>query len=159
MPNASRHTRSIAGHVTLRILGAGANIVGRIITTLHHAPAKRTRIAVVHNEHVLVIQNITNFRNWTLPGGGYRRGESAATCVTRELREELGIVLSPEILVDTGEHTEHLHRFDTFVATIDDRPELHLSWEIAHAKWIPIDQLPANISPFIPSILKERALS
>lgn len=159
LPQSSERARSRVKHLTLRTLGAGANIAGRMIGNLNRTPAKRTRVAVVHDDHLLVIQNITNFRNWTLPGGGYRRGESAADCAARELREELGIDLPPEHLLPTGEHSDHPYRFDTFVATISERPDLQLSWEIAHAKWVPVAELPENISPFIKLMLQEETPS
>lgn len=158
-PTLNERTRSRAAHLTLRALGAVANIAWRVVGNVHRSPAKRTRVAVVHDRQLLIIQNITNFRNWTLPGGGYRRGESAADCAARELREELGIDISPETLVETGEYTDHPYRFDTFVAAIGDRPDLQLSWEIAHAKWVPLDELPTNISPFIKPMLQERTVS
>lgn len=152
-------SRSRATHLTLRALGAGANIAWRIVGNFHRTPAKRTRVAVIHDEHLLVIQNITNFRNWTLPGGGYYRSETPAECAARELREELGIDLSPEQLVPAGEHSDHPYRFDTFVATISERPDLQLSWEIAHAKWVPVAELPENISPFIKLMLQQGSSS
>ena len=152
-------SRSRAAHLTLRALGAGANLAWRIVGNFHRTPAKRTRVAVIHDGHLLIIQNITNFRNWTLPGGGYYRDETPAECAARELREELGIDLPPERLVPTGEHSDHPYRFDTFVATIDDRPDLQLSWEIAHAKWVPVSELPENISPFIEPMIQRRATS
>ena len=39
--------------------------------------------------HVLVVRESDEF--WSLPGGGLEHGETAATCLKREIKEELGI--------------------------------------------------------------------
>lgn len=155
-----RHPK--AKHFAFRTIGAGANAAWTAIGYLPRTPAKRTRVAIVHDGHVLLIQNVTNFRKWTLPGGGYHKDESALDCARREVREELGVNLPVDSLHATGEFTEKqrgtTYRFDTFVATLDSDPDLAISWELSHIRWVPLTDLPSNISSFIPKLLQKAAL-
>ena len=54
-------------------------------------------IAVWYDGRVLAIRN--SYRRWlSLPAGGIQRGEAPQDAALRELREEVGIVASPEAL-------------------------------------------------------------
>lgn len=156
MPN-NEHRHHIIKHASLRTLGASANLVWRALGNIPHTPARRTRVALLHDDHVLLIQNITDFRNWKLPGGGLHRAEAAHIGAIREVREELGVKLAASALTLVGEFTDPqrgaVYYYDGFVATIEDRPRLQLSWEIAHAKWMPLDDLPSNVAPYVIDLL------
>ena len=54
-------------------------------------------IAVWHGDEVIVIRN--SYRSWyALPAGGIKRSETPLQAAVRELREEVGVEVSPEDL-------------------------------------------------------------
>ncbi len=118
---------------------------------------RRTRALVRSGDHILLIQNFTNADRWTLPGGGYARGETSAECLVRELHEELRLSLQPSDFHSPSEHTErHEHRtwhYDCLIVDLDTIPELRLSCELLRAQWFHIDNLPKNRSPYIDNLL------
>ena len=156
--NAYRH--SILMHIVFRSIGLAANTVWAILAIIPHKLANRTRVALIHDDHILLIQNITDFRDWTLPGGGYHANESAKQCALRETSEELGIRASEDQLIPMGQFSSIQRgmqcNYDTFIVNLTENPSLKISWEIAHAKWVPLSQLPTNISDFIPKMLEQR---
>ena len=55
-------------------------------------------VAVWHHDQLLVVRH--SYRpGWSLPGGRQKRGEDSQTTALRELKEEVGVELTPEILV------------------------------------------------------------
>lgn len=62
------------------------------------------KLAVFLGQNLLVIQrddrpDIPYPGHWDLPGGGREAGETPVTCALRETREEVGLVLPPELLI------------------------------------------------------------
>ncbi|KIC36114.1 NUDIX hydrolase [Leisingera sp. ANG-M7] len=62
------------------------------------------KLAVFLGQDLLVIQRddkpeIPYPGHWDLPGGGREADESPAACALRETREEVGLVLRPELLI------------------------------------------------------------
>ncbi|WP_346995618.1 NUDIX domain-containing protein [Dietzia sp. SLG310A2-38A2] len=88
----------------------------------------------------------TGTDRFMLPGGKWEPGESPLDCAVRELGEELGLTLAPELLTPIG-------RFDTatanepgfrlvsevFAAETDRRMEPRA--EIAEARWLTADEV------------------
>ena len=84
-----------------------------------------------------------SYRDGWLPTGGFlRRGETPLETVTREVREELGVV------ADVAPH--HRVAFDverrgvTFISVgrVPEQLDLLLSAEILETRWFPLDALP-----------------
>lgn len=98
---------------------------------------------------LLLIRNSYGDRNFfLLPGGGIRRGESAAQAAAREVREELGLEISNVEPVATYTSVAEGKR-DTihlFQATANDEPKVD-GWEVVEARFFPIDALPEQVSP------------
>lgn len=162
MPNPEQRHPYIK-HAVLRTIGAGANLAWRVFGNVPHTPARRTRVALLHDNHVLLIKNITDFQHWKLPGGGLHRNEAPHIGAIREVREELGITLAESALTLVGEFTDPqrgaVYYYDGFIATLNEQPKLQLSWEISRATWLPLDNLPQNIAPYVLELLAKREAS
>ncbi len=65
-------------------------------------------VALWHDGQVLLLRSSYR-RGWSLPGGGFVRGESAREAAARELREEVGLVVA--------------------AASLHEAQSLELSWE------------------------------
>ena len=66
----------------------------------------RTRVIIVYRQQVLVTRTWLSDGKWQLPGGGLRKGESSSDGVLRELYEETGVHLKPELL---RRHSQSVH--------------------------------------------------
>lgn len=64
---------------------------------LRRPPASGAAVALWGPDGLLVVRPSYR-RELDLPGGGRGRGESAAACAVRELREEAGVTVGPAIL-------------------------------------------------------------
>ena len=68
---------------------------------------------LLHKEHRYVISNYS----WEVQGGGIDEGESTKQAAVRELKEEAGIEVSEESLIDLGAFYP-LHSFNTELVTL-----------------------------------------
>ena len=77
---------------------------------------------------------------WEFPGGKCQPGESLATCLARELREELdvGATVGPEIFTTTHAYPERSVELHFLRCTIDREPQSILGQEI---RWVTRDDL------------------
>jgi 8-oxo-dGTP pyrophosphatase MutT (NUDIX family) len=104
---------------------------------------------------VLLVRHTYGNRDWDLPGGGRRRGESNADAARREMDEELGLEgLSWRPLgvlrARSDRHYQTLHVYGAEVAA----PELALDLgEIATASWFPLERLPDRTATFVRPII------
>jgi 8-oxo-dGTP diphosphatase len=98
-------------------------------------------------DELLLIRHTYGRSAWTLAGGGFKSNETKEEAVKREVKEELGLHISPEYI---GEFTHNIeHKIDTvfcFVARIEKiEPKIdHL--EIKEAKWWNLNSLPKDHS-------------
>ena len=104
---------------------------------------RRSRVLVVHNNTVLLVQNWIGSKHYSLPGGGARKRESATSAGVRELQEETGITLPVSALTETGSLCYN-KRFISYEATFFSA-ELNLlpllkirKLEISKAIWMPL---------------------
>ena len=111
---------------------------------------------------VLVCQ-LTYKRDWDLPGGVVDPGESPATCVAREIREELGLELTVSGLLAVnwlapyrGWDDALLCLFDlgTVDASITDRAKL-LRREIRAVHWVDPQDLTDRVAPYTAAMVAE----
>lgn len=132
-----------------KVLFEIAQFINRFIPVLNQP---RTRVAVVLNDHeVLLVKNWLGSQQWTLPGGGIKRGETPLQCAVRELFEETGLVVEPSELSFVGYMTNtglpravmvyriNLNDSDS-AATIPDSAR----HEITHLAWHPLTNLPLD---------------
>jgi 8-oxo-dGTP diphosphatase len=98
-------------------------------------------------DELLLVRHTYGRSAWTLSGGGLKKNESKEDAVKREVREELGLNITPEYI---GEFTHNAeYKIDTvfcFVARVEKRdPEIDHR-EIKEAKWWNINSLPKDHS-------------
>lgn len=111
---------------------------------------ERSRLIVVHDDKVLVLQAWYGPNKWMLPGGGIHKGEEVTVAATRELFEETGIVARPEDLqfvrrAPVGDSYGLKHVQNVYVLALDNRPELRIpNKEIRCADWRYVPELIAD---------------
>lgn len=99
---------------------------------------------VFRDSHLLLSQRYENAHQgslWEFPGGKRESHETYEECLQRELREELGITVRPESLVDSITHaypdkTVHLQFFKCRLLQGEPRPI-----ECQALVWVTLEQL------------------
>ena len=85
-------------------------------------------IVVLLESRELLLCHVTGQRHWDLPKGGIHVGETPIEAALRETREETGLRLGAETLLDVGRHAytakKDLHLFACLSQRVDPR-ELH----------------------------------
>ncbi len=80
-------------------------------------------VVIVNDEHELLLCHVTGQNHWDLPKGGIDVGESPLQAAVRETREETGLRLASDELVDLGRfaytHKKDLHLFATCTERFD----------------------------------------
>ncbi|MZQ81318.1 NUDIX domain-containing protein [Paenibacillus sp. 5J-6] len=98
---------------------------------------------------VLLVKHSYGKNNWDLPGGKGEENESAEETATREVHEEVGIVVGVGELTGIYYDPNHdIHHF-VFIGNNDNNQIPHPSSpEILACKFWPRDELPRPISDF-----------
>lgn len=116
---------------------------------LYFIASKRTRIMLLHNGEILLVQDSSRYfyddESWTLPGGGIQRGEEVQIAATRELREELGIEVEPDSLVTKAKQRSGSYglTYQAYFLLYEakTKPTIgELSPEIKTAHWFKLDE-------------------
>lgn len=79
---------------------------------------------------------------WEFPGGGREEGEDLASCLVRELREELGVEAAveeelAEVFHEYASAVVHLHLFRTRIVRGEPK-----TLGCAEVRWVPFSELP-----------------
>jgi ADP-ribose pyrophosphatase YjhB (NUDIX family) len=102
---------------------------------------------ILSGDELLLIRHTYGHSAWTLSGGGFKKHETKEEAVKREVKEELGINITPEYMGEFTHRTQH--KTDTvscFVARIEKIEPKIDRLEIKEAKWWNINSLPKNHS-------------
>jgi len=112
------------------------------------------KVLVVNDSNEVLILTIGEYKahpekSFTpdLPGGLVDPGESELIAVRRELQEEAGIVLDENAFTLAYAQTEYFeekHKSVSkflYVARVEGRPEVTISWEHASYEWAPIEKV------------------
>ena len=111
----------------------------------------------------LLLCELTYKRDWDLPGGVVDPGESPATCVVREIEEELGLAVTVHGLLAVnwlppyrGWDDALLCLFDlgTVDAGVIETATL-LRREISAAHWVAPEDLADHVAPYTAAMLSE----
>lgn len=126
-------------------------------------PTKRTIAqGLLRNERdEVLLCELTYKREWDLPGGVVDPGESPASCVEREVHEELGLSVRAARLVAVnwlppyrGWDDATLHVFDLgAISAADLDPERFLHREIRGAHWRTIPAAASHVAPYVARML------
>jgi 8-oxo-dGTP pyrophosphatase MutT (NUDIX family) len=131
------------------LLMRGAHLVWRFTRGM----TLGVRGAAIDAENRVCLVRHTYTDGWHLPGGGVEPGETAVEAMTREFREETGIVLdacaAPVLhgfyFNDRASRRDHvaLYVARAFTVPVPKRPDR----EIAEAAFFPLDALPPETTP------------
>jgi len=102
---------------------------------------------ILSGDELLLIRHTYGRSAWTLSGGGLKRNETKEEAVKREVKEELGLNITPEYI---GEFTHNReHKIDTvfcFVARMKEIEPKLIILRSKEAKWWNINNLPRDHS-------------
>lgn len=106
----------------------------------------RSRVLVVCGDEVLLVQGWLGDKDYSLPGGGTKKGESVQAGAVRELSEETGIKVSESALVQSGSRMNKdkgfRYRVRFYTVTLNDKPATVLpKYEIINITWVPLHAL------------------
>jgi 8-oxo-dGTP diphosphatase len=109
---------------------------------------------ILSGDELLLVRHTYGRSAWTLSGGGLKKNESKEEAVKREVKEELGLEITPEYIGEFTHNPEH--KIDTvfcFVARVEkEEPKIdHL--EIKEAKWWNINNLPKDRSASLQRVM------
>ncbi|MEO5950338.1 MAG: NUDIX domain-containing protein [Candidatus Saccharimonadales bacterium] len=96
-----------------------------------------------------------------LPGGIVDPGESELSAVIREVKEECGFALDPEKVQPAYSETAYYEKENKsvtkllYIAYVDERRVVKLSWEHSDYRWVTLEDLQAiNLQPFFNNSIK-----
>ena len=148
-PPSHKRRAYIAG----KALKTGFTTAYKLGLIKHRKP--RTRALIIYNNHFLVVSTMIHPEHLSLPGGGIKEDETPASACAKEIREELGIHVSPAILTELGTFTREQidDRFDVvcFLYEIHTpaNKAIKPNHEIYEAQWIPFATLPSDLPPLV----------
>lgn len=126
----------------MRLIGIVVFWVSWPISFIYLRLHERTRLLVLAEGKVLLVQTWHGPGNWSLPGGGIHKNEDKSFAATRELMEEVNIGIGVEQLKSLGvkKYAQHGLTFTChyFVVELNKahpiKPRLP---EISDAIWVP----------------------
>lgn len=107
-------------------------------------------ILIEKNQILLIEQDVTQDRRWSLPGGKLEEGETLGDCVVREVKEETGLTTKVKRLlyicdsIKADKHIVHItFEVERVDGTLGDITGTDTN-EIRNVKFIPILELTAH---------------
>lgn len=103
-------------------------------------------ILIYQNKYVLVVR--THLNNWGFPKGSVNKHESVVDAASRELHEETGIYISPEIIANEGIHWKGCHN-DLYILNVSTKilPNIDIiHTDVYGVGWVNINCMVKNCS-------------
>ena len=114
---------------------------------------RRVRVLVISSSNILLLRTRLGHQKWSTPGGGVNKNENPIDAAVRELREETGIEVTPNMLNFIGEkrlpEDRMWPRYDALFYVVKlsttQRTKIHSKYEIIDTKWFKLSQLPDKL--------------
>lgn len=122
-----------------------------VLLLLHRS--RRSRVIVRYGDKVLLVRSRLGKQHWALPGGGIHRREAPEDGAAREVKEEVGISISPKKLklLHQLRHYNNSWQYVDFwlyEVTVNADSFTPHKTEILEAAWFNKADMPAGISDF-----------
>lgn len=117
-----------------------------------------TTAFLVKEKQVLLVKNSYNY-NWSFPGGFLKKNENIFASIQREMKEELGITISPEKIIGVISDPERRHVDILILAHLTEEKVAIDHQEIEQAEFFDLYDLPVQLikaqKPYIELLKKE----
>lgn len=107
-----------------------------------------TGVSIKNNEILLLDQDTSNSRSWSLPGGKVESHETLETALVREMKEETGLDVSVKELlyvcdlITPDTHVLHItFRVDIIGGNLGENDKSTDTREIRQVKYVPVGDL------------------
>jgi 8-oxo-dGTP pyrophosphatase MutT (NUDIX family) len=126
----------------------------RVYWAVRRPPTHGSLVAIWVNQRILLVKN-SYVRYFSLPGGYVKSGESGKDAAIRELREEIGLTVSPSELQPSIDEShiwegkqEHL---EIYQLDLDQEPRIEVDHRevVAAAFYSPTDALGLELFPLL----------
>lgn len=120
-----------------------------------HPTTHGVKCLLTDGEQVLLVRHTYGRREWDLPGGSMKRGESPDTAARREMSEELGVNVDDwttlaEMVVDDLQRHDQVQYMTAELSS----PQLVIDrGELAEVRWFSRRQLPAGLGRYALAII------
>jgi 8-oxo-dGTP pyrophosphatase MutT (NUDIX family) len=136
---------------------AYAKARGDAVDVVEQPHIKASGILVVCQGQILLLRRTGGDHEgeWCIPGGKIENGETSLEAAIRETREEAGVEVPAEALVEWTRTIRDGVDFTTFAASITEQPDVSLDeTESSECGWFRLDALPEPLHPGMGMVIK-----
>lgn len=113
------------------------------------------KVVLCYKEKVLMVRHNYGHGLWTVPGGGVKDGELLEVAAVREIKEELGIIITS--VTHIGTYTSNYEykqvTVDCYIAKVASEDFQIDNFEIAEGRWFSPEALPDNRASSVDKIM------
>lgn len=103
--------------------------------------------AIFDGDRILCVRHNYGDGRWSLPGGGIEDGETVIDALRREVLEETGLQVKPDLLIGSYSRPEASRQTVLIRATVDGGSLIESNDEIAETRYFAIQELPSTLGP------------